>query len=92
VEAVYSQKKEDLIRACENAFHYFGGVPQAIVPDNLKSAVKKSSRYEPSINEVFLDFAEHYSTAVLPARAHRPKDKALVEGMVKIVMAMFIHR
>jgi transposase len=85
VEAVYTQRKEDLIRACENALHYFGGVPQAIVPDNLKSAVKKSSRYEPSINEVFLDFAEHYSTAVLPARAYRPKDKALVEGMVKIV-------
>lgn len=85
VEAVYSQKKEDLIRACENALHYFGGVPAAIVPDNLKSAVTKSNRYEPSINEAFADFAEHYGTVVLPARAYRPKDKALVEGMVKII-------
>jgi transposase len=85
VEAVYTQKKEDLIRACENALHYFGGVPSAIVPDNLRSAVTKSSRYEPLINESFADFAEHYSTVVLPARAYRPKDKALVEGMVKIV-------
>lgn len=85
VQAVYSQKKEDLIRACENALHYFGGVPAAIVPDNLKSAVHKSSRYEPSINETFADFAEHYGAAVLPARAYRPKDKALVEGMVKII-------
>lgn len=85
VEAVYSQKKEDLIRACENALHFYGGVPQAIVPDNLRSAVSKSSRYEPLINETFADFAEHYATVVLPARAYRPKDKALVEGMVKII-------
>jgi transposase len=85
VEAVYSQKKEDLVKACENALHYFGGVPAAIVPDNLKSAVAKSSKYEPVINETFADFAEHYGTAVLPARAYRPKDKALVEGMVKII-------
>lgn len=85
VEAVYSQKKEDFIKACENALHFYGGVPQAIVPDNLRSAVSKSSRYEPLINETFADFAEHYSTVVLPARAYRPKDKALVEGMVKII-------
>ena len=85
VEAVYSQKKEDLIRACEHALHFYGGVPQAIVPDNLRSAVSKSSKYEPLINETFADFAEHYSTVVLPARAYRPKDKALVEGMVKII-------
>lgn len=85
VEAVHTQKKEDLICACENALHYYGGVPAAIVPDNLRSAVSKSSRYEPLINESFADFAEHYSTVVLPTRAYRPKDKALVEGMVKII-------
>lgn len=85
VEAVYSQKKEDLIGACENALHYYGGAPIAIVPDNLKSAVIKSSRYEPTLNEAFADFAEHYSMAVLPARAYRPKDKALVEGAVKLI-------
>jgi transposase len=85
VEAVHSQKKEDLIVACENAMHYFGGVPAAIVPDNLKSAVTKSSKYEPLINETFADFAEHYGTAVIPARAYRPKDKSLVEGIIKII-------
>lgn len=84
VEAVMSQQKEDLIMACENALHFFGGVPLAIVPDNLKSAVTKSSKYEPTLNETFADFASHYSTAVLPARAYKPKDKALVEGAVKI--------
>lgn len=84
VQAVGSQKKEELIRCCENALHYFGGVPKAVVPDNLKSAVIKSSKYEPIINESFAAFAEHYGIAVLPARAYRPKDKSLVEGAVKI--------
>jgi len=85
VEAVSSQSKEDLIAACENALHYYGGVPLAIVPDNLKSAVTKSSKYEAEINETFADFAQHYSTAVLPARAYRPRDKALVENAVRII-------
>jgi transposase len=84
-EACMSQKKEDFITACENALHYFGGVPQAIVPDNLKSAVTKSSKYEPTINEAFEDFADHYNSTVLPARSYHPKDKALVEGAVKIL-------
>jgi transposase len=85
VEAVATQRREDFIGSCENALQYFGGVPAAIVPDNLKSAVTKSSKYEPTINEAFADFAEHYGTTVLPARVYRPRDKALVEGMVKIV-------
>lgn len=85
VEACQSQKKEDFITACENALHYFGGVPQAIVPDNLKSAVIKSSKYEPTLNEAFEDFADHYQLTILPARSYRPKDKALVEGAVKIL-------
>ena len=84
VEAVYTQAKEDLIAACENALHYCGGVPAAIVPDNLRSAVTKSSKYEAVINEAFADFAHHYNTAVLPARAYRPRDKALVENAVRL--------
>jgi transposase len=85
VEAVTSQRKEDFIRAVENALYYFKGVPQAIVPDNLKSAVSKSNKYEPQINETFADFALHYGTTILPTRSYKPKDKALVEGAVKII-------
>jgi transposase len=85
VEAVMSQQKEDFIPACENALQYYGGVPAAIVPDNLRSAVSKSDRYEPTINETFADFAEHYNTTILPARAYKPKDKALVENVIKII-------
>jgi transposase len=84
VEAVASQKLDDFISACENALYYFGGAPSAIVPDNLKSAVTKSHRYEPKVNENFEAFADHYGMAVIPARAYKPKDKALVEGAVKI--------
>lgn len=84
VEAVMTQQKEDFVAACEGALHYCGGVPAAIVPDNLKSAVIKSSKYEPTINETFADFAEHYGTTILPARAYRPRDKALVENAVRI--------
>lgn len=84
IEATLSQCKEDFISCCENALAYYGGVPLAIVPDNLKSAVTKSDRYEPTLNQAFETFALHYSTTILPARVYKPKDKSLVEGGVKI--------
>lgn len=83
VEALMSQKKEELIKATENAFHYFGGVTEAVVPDCLKSAVTKTHRYEPDINRAYIDFARHYGTFIFPARPGKPKDKALVENAVK---------
>jgi transposase len=85
VEATMSQQKEDFIASCERSLHYFGGVPMAIVPDNLKSAVTKTDKYEPSLNEAFEDFCEHYSMTALPAKAYSPRYKALVEGVVKIM-------
>jgi transposase len=84
VMAVHSQCKEDFILGCESALHFFGGVPQAIVPDNLKSAVTKASKYEAQLNDTFAAFAEHYHTFGCPTRTYKPKDKALVEGAVKI--------
>ena len=84
-EAVWSQRKEDLIKACENAMQYFEGVPAAIVPDNLKAAVTRSDRNEPVINDDFAAFAEYYGCAVYPARVRHPKDKALVENAVKLL-------
>lgn len=85
VEAVMSQKKEDFIHACENAFYFYGGTPQVIVPDNLKAAVSHPNKYEAELNEDFAAFAEHYGCTALPARVRRPKDKALVEGAVKLI-------
>ena len=85
VQGCESQKKEDFIRCIENALWYYGGVPRALVTDNLKAAVTKSHRYEPSLNDTFADFAEHYQTTILPARAYKPRDKAIVENTVGIV-------
>jgi transposase len=85
VEATLSQKKGDFISAIENALHYCGGVPQALVTDNLKSAVAKGCKYEPQLNETFEGFANHYRTTILPTRVYKPKDKAIVEGAVNII-------
>jgi transposase len=84
VEACTSQKREDLISCIANSLTYYGGVPKAIVSDNLKSAVSRSSKYEPQINKSLKDFALHYNCAVNPARAYSPQDKALVENAVNL--------
>jgi transposase len=83
--AVKSQSVEDFIYALGCCLREFGGVPQVLVPDNLKSAIVKASIYEPDVNHALEDFANHYSTTVIPARARKPKDKALVENQVKMI-------
>jgi transposase len=83
IEAVHSQKIADWASANENALRFYKGVPAAIVPDCLKSAVIKADKYEPEINQSFNDFASHYGTVILPARALHPKDKALAENFVR---------
>lgn len=85
VVATPSQQKEQFIAATEKALHYYGGVPQALVPDNLKSAVHQANKYEPVLNSDFADFANHYGTVILPARSRKPRDKALAENAVQIV-------
>lgn len=92
VKAVPSQRKDDFIDACQSALHFFGGVPEVIVPDNLRSAVKKASRYEAELNDSFAAFATHYNTYIFPTRAYRPKDKALVEGAVKIIYSSIFSK
>lgn len=83
--AVPSQQSGDFLYALERCLSAIGGVPKMIVSDNLKSAVTKANRYEPEINRAMEDFANHYGTTILPTRAMRPKDKALVENQVKNV-------
>ena len=85
VEARESQAETDWIRANEAAMTYFGGVVEAIVPDNTKTAVVQSDPYEPGLNLVYEDFARHYGCVIYPARARRPRDKALVENAVRLV-------
>ena len=84
-EAVSDQKKENWLKANDNALWFMQGVPAAIVPDCLKSGVTKADKYEPDINPEYDDFADHYGTTILPARPYHAQDKALVENAVKIV-------
>jgi len=84
-EATLSQSIPNWIGCHINAFGYFNGVPELIVPDNLKSAVKTPCRYEPTVNRSFQEMASHYGIGVLPARVRKPKDKAKAEVGVQIV-------
>ena len=81
-EASHAQDLPSWIRSHVHAFEFFGGVPEILVPDNLKTGVTHPCRYEPDINPTYQDLAEHYATTVIPARAHRPRDKAKVESAV----------
>jgi hypothetical protein len=83
--AVRNQGTDDFLYALRCCLEHLGGVPQMLVPDNLKAAVVKTDRYEPDINRITEDFANHYSTVVMPARVRRPRDKALVENNVKLI-------
>lgn len=83
--AVPTQGTDDFLYALGKCLEHLGGVPQVLVPDNLKAAVIKSDRYEPVLNKVMEDFAEHYGLVVLPARPRKPKDKASVENTVKLI-------
>lgn len=74
------------------AFNFFGGVPRAVVPDNLKSGVLKSCRYEPDLNPAYAELAAHYKTTVIPARPVSPRDKAKVESGVLIVERWILAR
>lgn len=79
-----SQKLEDFIDAHVKAFKYFGGVTEALIPDNLKSAVTKPGR-DPELNRTYQELAKHYGTVVLPARVRKPQDKASAEQGVLFV-------
>ena len=84
-EATASQSLPDWIGSHQRAFEFFGGVPEIVVPDNLKSGVSKAHRYEPDINPTYQAFARYYDVAVIPARVRKPKDKAKAEVGVQIV-------
>lgn len=88
--AVSDQGLSCWITAHVRAFQFFSGTSEIIVPDNLKSGVTKPCRYEPDVNATYLDMAQHYGTAVIPARAGKPRDKAKVEAAVLFVTRWII--
>ena len=95
-EATWTQSLPDWIGAHTRVFRFLGGVPNTVVPDNLKSGVTAAHRYDPDLNPTYQDMATHYGVAILPARVRKPRDKAKVEVGVQIVertiLAALRHR
>ncbi len=91
-EATWTQSLPDWIGSHVRTFAALGGVPEVVVPDNLKSAVTRAHRYEPEINRTYADLAHHYGVAVIPARALRPRDKAKVEVGVQVAERWILAR
>ena len=79
VEASFSINQEAWTTAHVNAYKYFGGVTRIIQCDNLKTGVQKHGKDEVVLNKLYQELAEHYGTAILPARVRSPKDKAAPE-------------
>lgn len=91
-EAHWNQSLANWISAHVRALAYFGGVPEMVVPDNLKAGVTRPNRYEPDLNPTYQDFARHYGIAVVPARVRKPRDKAKVETGVQVVERWILAR
>jgi len=91
-EAQESQELSNWIAAHVRMFACFGGVPEIVVPDNLKAGVKHPCRYEPDLNPTYQDLAQHYGTAVIPTRVRKPKDKAKAEVGVQVVERWILAR
>jgi len=82
VQAMHSQKQEDLIHGLNNAIYYFGGSARNMKMDNMKSGVKKANRYDPDFTDLMASFSSHYGINCTTARVAKPKDKPHVEGGV----------
>jgi len=91
-EATYTQQLEDWVMSHARCFEFLGGVPDIVVPDNLRSAVTKTCRYEPDINPTYHQLAEYFNVAVIPTRPYKPKDKSKAEVGVQIVERWIMAR
>lgn len=87
--AAENEKQNNWLNSHRRMFEFYGGSARVVVPDQLKNGVIKSHLYDPDLNPGYVDLASHYNIAVIPARVRRPKDKALVEGAVGIIMRYF---
>jgi len=91
-DATLTQSLPDWISSHRRAFEFFGGVPELVVPDNLKTGITKASRYEPDLNPSYQEMASHYGCAVIPTRVRKPRDKAKVEVGVQVVERWILAR
>ncbi|MEA3373709.1 MAG: IS21 family transposase, partial [Campylobacterota bacterium] len=92
VHAVMSQNTEDFIECHNEAFSFYGGVPNQVIPDNLKAAVISNKRDNVKLNESYADMGRHYGVAIIPARPCKPQDKSKVELGVKGIQRWILMR
>jgi transposase len=83
-EALRSQQQEELAHGMVRSIESFGGTTRVIKVDNMRSAVKKADRYEPVFTELMDEFGRHYGVTMIATRVRKPRDKASVEGGVRI--------
>lgn len=91
-EFTLSQKSQDFLSSHVRMFEYFGGITGIVAPDNLKSGVVKTHRYDPEINPAYARLASYYDFVVVPARVRTPKDKAIVERSIQIFQRWFFFK
>jgi len=84
-KAVHTQNTCDFTNCINSMLKFYGGVPQTILCDNLKTAVARPSRYEPVFTDMCSQLSEHYGTTFSATRPYHPRDKAMVERCVNIV-------
>lgn len=90
VEACDDMKQENWLLCHVHAYEYFGGATRLLIPDNLKTGVISHTRYEVKLNQSYQELADHYGTAIVPARVRHPQDKSLAEGTVKFASTWII--
>jgi len=88
-EFAYSQRQEDFLRAHDRMFHFYGGVFENIVTDNLKGSVHRAHIYDPDVNATYVDYANHMGFVVLPARPATPRDKPTIEATIGVIQRQF---
>ena len=92
VHATPTQSTKHFIESHVQAFHFYGGVPNILVPDNLKAAVISNKKGVVKLNESYADMARHYNVAVEPARPYKPQDKSKVELGVKAIQRWILMK
>ena len=88
-EFVFTQKRDEFIASQDRMYQFFGGIFEYTVIDNLKSGVHRAHIYDPDVNPVYVEYANHMGFGVLPARPVTPRDKPATEGAIGVIQRQF---
>lgn len=83
-----------LIRGLESAFEFFGGVPQELLFDQMRSVVLSDERLGGSgliMNAEFVRFSAHWGFRARACRPYRARTKGKVERPIRYVRESFFY-